>query len=245
MVRYAQANHLTDQRGWKWAKKLRVTNERVIRLIRRNNKAVKKAFVIKGKTKKQKYGPKYKFGVRVPRGPKQARAFDEENGNTLRGDAIKKEVTRKSVSGILMFANNTPVKWFCKRANTVETSTYGSELVSGRLATEMSMEMRYKLRMLGVPIDGEVTMYGDNMGVIQSTSVPSSVLKKKHNSIAWHRLREAVASGVVDLIHVRSEWNLSDALTKGLGPIVYERLVKPLFTRTGANDITYKGSDEQ
>ena len=160
-------------------------------------------------------------------------------------DHASDQVTRKSVSGILMFANNTPIKWFCKRANTVETSTYGSELVSGRLATEMSMEMRYKLRMLGVPIDGAVTMYGDNMGVIQSTSVPSSVLKKKHNSIAWHQLREDVASGVVDLIHVRSEWNLSDALTKGLGPIVHERLVKPLFTRTGANDITYKGSDEQ
>ena len=109
------------------------------------------------------------------------------------------------------------------------------------------MEMRYyKLRMLGVPIDGAVTMYGDNMSVIQSTSVPSSVLKKKHNAIACHRLREGVASGIINLIHVRSELNLSDALTKGLGPVVYERLVEPSFTRTDpAGDSTSKGGVAQ
>lgn len=160
-------------------------------------------------------------------------------------DLAADQVTRKSVTGILLFANSTPVKWYCKRQNTVETSTYGSELVSGRIAVELAMEMRYKLRMLGVPVDGAVTMHGDNMSVIQSTSVPSASLKKKHHAIAWHRVREAVASGVVDLIHCRSEDNLSDALTKGLGPIVYERLVKPTFTRQSADDSTHKGSDEQ
>jgi hypothetical protein len=144
-----------------------------------------------------------------------------------------------------MFANNTAIKWYCKRQNTVESSTYGSELVAGRIATELAMEMRYKLRMLGVPIDGAVTMYGDNMSVIQSMSVPSSILKKKHNAIAWHRLREAVASGVIDLLHVRSELNLSNALTKGLGPIIYERLVKPSFTKSRSAESTSKGSVEQ
>ena len=175
----------------------------------------------------------------IPKGKsvKLTTYFDADHGSD--------QVTRKSVSGILMYANRTAVKWYCKRQNTVESSTYGSELVAGRIATEMAMEMRYKLRMLGVPIDGAVTMYGDNMSVIQSTSVPSSVLKKKHNAIAWHRLREAVASGVVEIIHVRSEDNLSDCLTKGLGPIVYERLVKPSFTRVSSDDSTYKGSDEQ
>jgi hypothetical protein len=144
-----------------------------------------------------------------------------------------------------MFANNTAVKWHCKYWNTVETSIYGSELVAGCIATDLVMEMRYKLRMLGVPIDGAVTMYGDNMSVIQSTSVPSSVLKKKHNAIAWHQLCEGVASGIINLIHVRSEFNLSDALTKGLGPNVYKRLVKPSFTRTDSGDCTSKGSVKQ
>jgi hypothetical protein len=120
-------------------------------------------------------------------------------------DHASDQVTRKLVTGILMFANNTAVKWYCKRQNTAETSTYGSELVAGQNATGLAMEMRYKLRMLGVPVNGAVTMYGDNMSAIQSTSVPSSVLKKKHNAIAWHRLHEGVALGIIDLIHIRSE----------------------------------------
>ena len=54
-------------------------------------------------------------------------------------------LSRRSVTGILLNINKTPIKWYSKRQNTVETSTYGSELVAARLATEMIMEYRYKL----------------------------------------------------------------------------------------------------
>ena len=74
--------------------------------------------------------------------------------------------TRRSVSGILMYLNKTPVKWYSKRQNTVETSSYGSELVSARIATEQVMEMRYKLMMMGVPIKGSAMVFGDNKSVI-------------------------------------------------------------------------------
>ena len=94
-------------------------------------------------------------------------------------------VTRRSVTGVLLLLNNTPFKWYSKRQNTVETSTYGSELVPARIATELIMEMRYKLRMLGVPILGSAARYGDNQSVVINTTVPSSVLKKKHNAIAY------------------------------------------------------------
>jgi hypothetical protein len=59
-------------------------------------------------------------------------------------------VTRRSTTGILLFVNNTPIKWYSKRQNTIETSTYGSELVSLRIATELVMEFRYRLRMMGI-----------------------------------------------------------------------------------------------
>ena len=54
-------------------------------------------------------------------------------------------VTRRSVTGILLFINHTPVKWYSKRQNTVETSTYGAELVALRIGTEIILEFRYKL----------------------------------------------------------------------------------------------------
>jgi hypothetical protein len=82
--------------------------------------------------------------------------------------------------------NNTPVRWVSKRQKTEETSTYGSDLVAARIATELIMELRYMLRSLGADLEGPTLMLGDNMSVALNTAVPSSVLKKKHNAIAYH-----------------------------------------------------------
>ena len=95
-------------------------------------------------------------------------------------DHARDKVTCRSVTGILVMVNNTIVKTYSKRQSTVESSTYGSELVAARIATDMAVEIRYTLLMLGVPIDGSVLMLGDNKSVVMNTTIPSSALKKKH-----------------------------------------------------------------
>ena len=141
-------------------------------------------------------------------------------------------VTRRSVTGIIVFVNSTPVRWYCKKQNTVETSTYGAELVAGRLATEMAIEFLYIFRMMGVPVDGPVTLLGDNKGMIQNTSMMSSQLKKKHNAIAYHRVRECVAAGIITMGHVRSEKNYADICTKALNGPKLHGLCRDLINRT-------------
>jgi hypothetical protein len=155
----------------------------------------------------------------VPKGKpvKVSGYFDADHAGCLQ--------TRRSTTGILMFLNRTPVKWYSKRQATVESSTYGSEMVAGRFAVEFCIEMRYKLRALGVPIVGSCLLFGDNKSMVLNTTVPSSMLKKKHNAIAYHRVREAVAAAVVEIIHVDSKENLADILTKPLGPQVFHRLL--------------------
>jgi hypothetical protein len=51
---------------------------------------------------------------------------------------------------------------------------------------------------------------------VLSTTVPSSVLKKKQNVIAYHRVREAMAAKVMRFAFLKSEENVSDILTKPL-----------------------------
>jgi hypothetical protein len=85
--------------------------------------------------------------------------------------------------------NNTPIRWIPKRQKTVETSTYGSELVVSSVAAELIVEIRYMLRSLGVALDGPALMLADSMSVVLNTTFPSSVLKKKHNAIAYHGVR--------------------------------------------------------
>jgi hypothetical protein len=112
-------------------------------------------------------------------------------------------VTRRSITGILILLNITPIRWVSKRQKTVKTSTYGSELVASRVATELILEVRFTLRSLGVDLDGPTLMLGDNMSVVLNTSVPSSVLKKKHNASAYHRVREAIAAKVMRFAYVK------------------------------------------
>jgi hypothetical protein len=84
-------------------------------------------------------------------------------------------VTRRSITEILVMINNTPIRWISKRQKTVETSTYGSELVTSRIATELILVVRYMLRSLGVVLDGPSLMLGDNKSVVLNTTVLSSV----------------------------------------------------------------------
>ena len=84
--------------------------------------------------------------------------------------------TRRSVTGILIFLNKTPIKWYSKRQNTIETSTFGAELVAARIATELTMELKYKLRMLGIPLN-DAYIFADNKSMVINTTLPSSSLK--------------------------------------------------------------------
>ena len=60
--------------------------------------------------------------------------------------------TGRAVTGIIHCLNQTPVEGYCKRQLTVQTATFGSEMVAARTATEQVMEIRLALRYLGVPI---------------------------------------------------------------------------------------------
>jgi hypothetical protein len=44
-------------------------------------------------------------------------------------------VTRRSITGILVMLNNTPIRLISKRQKIVDTSTYGSELVASGIST--------------------------------------------------------------------------------------------------------------
>ena len=54
-----------------------------------------------------------------------------------------------------------------------------------KTAVELIEGLRYKLRMMGVPLDGATFVKADNMSVVHNCSNPASQLKKKSNSICW------------------------------------------------------------
>jgi len=129
-------------------------------------------------------------------------------------------LNRRSVTGFVILANGVPFYWHSKEKNTIETSTFGSEIVAAR---EKLLEYRYKLRMMGAPISGPSLLFGDNKSVITSCSVLSSSLKKRHNALAYHKIRECVAAGVIRLYHVDGKQNIADLFTKPLPGDIFRR----------------------
>ena len=76
-----------------------------------------------------------------------------------------------------------------------------------------------------IPIDGPTNVMCDNETVCNNTRTPDSRLNKKHNAIAFHKSREAVATDVIRVAHERSITNLSDILTKQKATVERERIL--------------------
>ena len=105
------------------------------------------------------------------------------------------KITRRSRTGYFIFLNTALINWLGKKQATIEGSVFGAEFVAMKTGVEALRGIRYKLRMMGVPLTGPAYIFGNIMSVIYNISRPELNLKKKSNSICYHAVREAVASG--------------------------------------------------
>ena len=150
--------------------------------------------------------------------------------------------TRRSTTGCIIYVNKAPIVWYSKRQNTVESSTFGSEYIALRQAIDLIEAIRYKLRMMGVPLDDSTAVYCDNEAVVKSTTAPESTLKKKHNAICYHRAREAQAAGYVRLGKILGTDNRADSFTKVLVGEHRAHLLRMIFRHPpGTGDFGAKG----
>ena len=146
-------------------------------------------------------------------------------------DWASNESDRRSRTGVLIFAGNTPVSAKSVKQTGVQTSSYGAELSALRTATEAIIGMRAVCRSFGIPVEGASPVYGDNLGVLVSVSNATTTLRRKHNSISWHYVREAVAAGIISPIKVWSAQNPSDLMTKAVSRSTFHPLVNSFMTK--------------
>ena len=138
-------------------------------------------------------------------------------------------VTGRSVTGILTFLNQMPMDWYAKKQATVETATYGSEFVAARTAVERLIDLRLTLRYLGVPLRQCDYMFGDNDSVVNSSTIPHAKLHKRHTILSFHRVREAIASKVLQFHHIPGIINPADILSKHWGYSNIWNVLKPIL----------------
>ena len=100
------------------------------------------------------------------------------------------------------------------------------------------MDLRYTLRYLDVPIKSKSYILGDNRSVITWTTLPHSTLSKRHNILAFQRVKEAIAAKIIDFHWIKSEYNLSNMLNKHWEQIKIFPLIQKLLITCGSITLT-------
>ena len=87
----------------------------------------------------------------------------------------------------------------------LEMTTFGSEVNAARTAMGQIIILRGTLCYMGVPLRDSSYMSGDSKTIVDSGSMPHAELHKRPTMLSYHRVREAVASGMVKFFHMPGE----------------------------------------
>jgi hypothetical protein len=140
-------------------------------------------------------------------------------------DHVGERRTRRPHTGFIIFWNLAPIIWLSKQQATIETSVFGAEFVAMKHGIKTLRGLRYKIRMMGIPLSGPTYIYGDNKSQVTNSSRPELTLKKNCNSICYHEIHESVAMDETLLTHIRTGENLVDFLTKTISGAKHCKLV--------------------
>eukprot|EP00957_Ditylum_brightwellii_P114373 8720440-Ditylum_brightwellii.AAC.1 len=112
-----------------------------------------------------------------------------------------------------------------KHQGVMEISTFGADIMAMKTAVEEVMVLRYMLQCLGVRVTKPSFILGNNLSMILNSTIPSSLLKKKHVAISYHMTREAKTPKIVHPVKTKGDWNFVNVLTKPQTRNIFSTLV--------------------
>jgi hypothetical protein len=149
------------------------------------------------------------------------------------------EETRRSVSGGLVLAGETPVQWMSRGQSIVATSSCEAEYIAlGETAKELTY-LRMVMQQL-CPISSSIPsiVRVDNEGAIKLANNNSGAGRTKHMELRRHYVRELIERKVIKLKFVGTKEQISDIFTKNLPVDQFKKLRAKLLvgdSRTAAD----------
>jgi hypothetical protein len=70
--------------------------------------------------------------------------------------------TQCSHTGFIIFCNVAPIIWLSKQQKNIESSVFGAKFVALKHGIKRLTGLRYKIRMMGIPLSGPMYIYGNN-----------------------------------------------------------------------------------
>lgn len=138
-------------------------------------------------------------------------------------DYASDPVSRRSVSGYIIYVHGVPICWKSKAQQSVTLSSTEAEWVA---LSEAIKEVIFLINLLGsmrIIVQLPVIVRVDNVGAIFMSENLTTTSRTKHIDIRSKYVREYVEDGVIKIIFVKSEDNDSDLLTKNLGSELHHK----------------------
>lgn len=140
-------------------------------------------------------------------------------------------ISRRSVSSFVTLVGDSPISWKTQKQDVVSHSSAEAEY---RSMSEAAREIKWLVHLakdLGIQQTGPVKMYCDSKSAIYIAANPVFHERTKHIESDCHRVRDAIKAGLIQTVHVRTNEQLSDVLTKALGKEQFEYLLFKLGVR--------------
>jgi hypothetical protein len=134
---------------------------------------------------------------------------------------------RRSTSGRVIMLYGAAVMWSARQQRSVALSTAEAEIASLTDLGKDIVWLRRLLTDLGTPVLNPTPALEDSRSAIKWTTDSASWSKTRHVDVAFHKLREWIANGIMTIEYCKTTSMLADAFTKALPTETHK-----LFKRT-------------
>ena len=130
--------------------------------------------------------------------------------------------TRRSTSGYCIYLGPSLILWSSKRQLTVSRPSAEAEYRAVANAVAECSWLRQLLQELLCEVTKATLVYCDNVSAVYLAANPVHHRRTKHIELDIHFVREHVALGRVRVLHVPTDQQFADVMTKGLPTLTFE-----------------------
>ena len=124
--------------------------------------------------------------------------------------------TRRSTTSYVFLLGGGAISWCSKRQKSPSQSSCEAEYIAAAQAAMEVAWMRSFLGELGAEPTQPIVVGSDSESAINLVLNPVYHERSKHIGLKIHYVREQVLKGEVEFIHIPTEYQVADALTKAV-----------------------------
>ncbi|GJW47590.1 hypothetical protein Tco_0079236 [Tanacetum coccineum] len=137
-------------------------------------------------------------------------------------------LTRRPLTGWLVYLGDSIISWKTKKQHTVSRSSAEAEYRSMALTTGELKWLKGLLKSFGIHHPQPMLLYCDSEAALYISRNSDFQERTKHIEVDCHYIRDGLVSGNLDARHVHTKEQVADFFTMALGKAQFDYLLRKL-----------------